>query len=64
MITPFIASYNIKEDLKKLTNNFNYIDNLWLSDNNLDTFKYSFIDIVLFFSKWKENKIDQMHIEI
>jgi hypothetical protein len=64
IITPFIGTYNITEDLKILINSFNNIDNLWLSNENLTTFKYSYIDIKSFFKKWKDNNIDNLHIDI
>ena len=47
-----------------MINSFNNIDNLWLTNDNLNTFKYSYIDIKLFFKKWKDNNIDSLRIEI
>jgi hypothetical protein len=64
IITPFIGTYNITDELKILINSFNNIDNLWLTNDNLNIFKYSYIDIKLFFKKWKDNNIDSLRIEI
>ena len=52
LITPFISYYNLIPDIKKIINEFDSMDNLWIDDIN--NFNYRNIDIKNFFKLWND----------
>lgn len=53
IITPFISFYSIPIEIKKIINQMDCIDNLWIED--IDNFNYRSIDIIKFFKSWNES---------
>ena len=62
LITPYIYFNNIPIEIKKIIENLEIIDNLWLSRSNLElelesTFNYRSINIIKFIKNWNNVKI-------
>uniref|UniRef100_A0A6C0ECP4 Xrn1 N-terminal domain-containing protein n=1 Tax=viral metagenome TaxID=1070528 RepID=A0A6C0ECP4_9ZZZZ len=53
LISPFIKKYSFSNQINNIINDFDHIDNLWLTDIN--NFDYRNIDIKLFFKNWNKS---------
>jgi hypothetical protein len=63
LITPFINKFVLPENIAIIIKQLDYMDNLWLDDIN--TFKYRNIDIMIFLKNWEKaiNNISNIHID-